>query len=58
VIFGQLMHWPTVPTLLLAPVIAWFYVRLAKREESDMIGRFGIQYKQYQELVPMFVPGG
>jgi methanethiol S-methyltransferase len=58
VIFGQLMHWPTIPTLLLAPVIAWFYVRLAKREESDMIGRFGIQYKQYQELVPMFVPGG
>lgn len=32
-IFGQLVHWPTIPTLLLAPVIVWLYVRLARREE-------------------------
>ncbi len=57
VIFGQLVHWPTIPTLLLAPLIAWFYVRLAKREERDLIERFGIQYEQYREVVPNFVPG-
>lgn len=26
-IFGQLIHWPTIPTLLLSPVIIWLYVR-------------------------------
>jgi methanethiol S-methyltransferase len=57
VAFGTLIHWPTIPTLLLAPVIMWLYERLAKREEADLIERFGIQYRQYQELVPMFVPG-
>jgi methanethiol S-methyltransferase len=57
VIFGQLVHWPTIPTLLLAPLIAWFYVRLAKREEGDLIEQFGIQYDQYREVVPRFVPG-
>lgn len=57
VIFGQLVHWPTIPTLLLAPLIAWFYVRLAKREERDLIERFGIQYEQYREVVSRFVPG-
>jgi methanethiol S-methyltransferase len=57
VIFGQLVHWPTIPTLLLAPLIAWFYLRLAKREERDLIQRFDIQYEQYREVVPRFVPG-
>jgi methanethiol S-methyltransferase len=56
VIFGQLVHWPTIPTLLLAPLIAWFYVRLPKQEEHDLIERFDIQYEQYRELVPWFVP--
>jgi protein-S-isoprenylcysteine O-methyltransferase Ste14 len=56
-IVGQLIHWPTIPTLLLAPVIMWLYVRLAKREEAHLIDRFAIQYRQYQEMVPMFVPG-
>jgi methanethiol S-methyltransferase len=58
VVCGTLIHWPTIPTLLLTPLIVWLYGRLAKREEADLIGRYGIQYKQYQELVPMFVPGG
>ena len=55
-IFGQLIHWPTIPTLLLAPIIAWAYVRLAKREEREMIARFGEQYRAYQRSVPMFIP--
>lgn len=32
-VFGQVIHWPTVITLLLFPLIVWAYVRLAKREE-------------------------
>ena len=55
-VFGQLVHWPTLLTLALAPVIVWIYVRLARREEARMIERFGDAYRQYQRRVPMFFP--
>ena len=53
---GQLIHWPTVLTLVLFPVIVWVYVRLARREEDQMISRFGGEYLAYQRRVPMFFP--
>ncbi|WP_306108841.1 isoprenylcysteine carboxylmethyltransferase family protein [Pseudomonas sp. H3(2019)] len=34
-VFGQVIHWPTVITLLF-PLIVLVYVRLAKREESAL----------------------
>ncbi len=56
VIFGQLVHWPTVFTLALAPVIVWLYVRLAHRDEAQLIDRFGDRYRKYRQEVPMFIP--
>lgn len=55
-IFGQLIHWPTIPTLVLFPAIIWAYYRLAKREEAHMVQRFGDEYVAYQRRVPMFLP--
>lgn len=55
-VFGQLVHWPTIPTLLLAPVIILAYVRLARREEGRLIEKFGAKYLEYRRHVPMFVP--
>lgn len=55
-IFGQLVHWPTIPTVVLAPVIIFAYVRLARREEARLIDRFGPEYLEYRRRVPMFVP--
>lgn len=55
-LFGQLIHWPTIPTLLLFPVIVWVYVRLAKREEAQVLEEFGDAYRAYREQVPMFFP--
>lgn len=55
-LFGQLIHWPTIPTLVLFPFIVWAYVRLARREEAEMIRRFGPAYREYQEKVPGFIP--
>jgi methanethiol S-methyltransferase len=55
-VFGQLIHWPTIPTLVLFPAIIWAYYRLAKREEAQMIKRFGEEYLAYQRHVPMFLP--
>lgn len=55
-LFGQIIHWPTIPTVLLFPVIIWAYVRLARREEARMIAKFGDAYLAYRHRVPMFIP--
>ncbi len=55
-LFGQLIHWPTVLTLVLFPVIVWVYVRLAWQEEARLIEQFGDAYRTYQRRVPMFFP--
>lgn len=56
IIFGQIVHWPTVITVALSPVIVWAYVRLARKEEARLIERFGDEYRAYQRRVPMFFP--
>ncbi len=55
-VFGQLIHWPTIPTLFLFPAIIWAYYRLARREETQMVVRFGKAYLVYRASVPMFLP--
>lgn len=55
-ILGQLIHWPTIPTLVMAPFIAWAYIRLARREEARLEERFGEAYRAYRRVVPAFLP--
>lgn len=47
-----MIHWPTIPTLVLSPVIVWAYLRLPAREENAMIERFGDAYVEYRGRVP------
>lgn len=56
VILGQIIHWPTIPTLVLAPFIIWIYVHLAQREEVRLVDQYGDAYRQYRQEVPMFIP--
>lgn len=56
-VFGQVVHWPTLITVVLFPVIVLAYVRLARKEERDMIHKFGVEYEKYMQRVPMFIPG-
>ncbi|KUM25611.1 isoprenylcysteine carboxyl methyltransferase [Mesorhizobium loti] len=55
-IVGQLIHWPTITTLVLSPIIVWLYIRLAFREEQKMTEKFGAAYAEYRQQVPMFFP--
>ncbi len=55
-IFGQLIHWPTIPTLVLFPVIVAAYYTLARKEEKVMTKNFGDEYRAYVKKVPMFFP--
>ena len=54
---GFLIQWPTLPTLVLFPVLVLVYVRLARREERDMAACFGERWVAYRAHTPMLVPG-
>ena len=56
VMFGFLLQWPTILTLLMFPVLVWMYVRLAHQEEREAIAEFGDTYRQYAARVPGFFP--
>ena len=53
---GWLIHWPTVPTIIMWPVLVLLYYKLAKKEEKEMEKKFGEKYELYKESVPMFIP--
>jgi protein-S-isoprenylcysteine O-methyltransferase Ste14 len=48
--------WTTFSTLILWPILALLYYRLAKEEEKGMEERFGEEYRKYKNTVPMFIP--
>ena len=57
IMIGFLLQWPTIPTLILFPLLVYMYRKLAKTEEKEMLERFGKAYKSYAESVPAFWPG-
>jgi protein-S-isoprenylcysteine O-methyltransferase Ste14 len=56
VMFGFLLQWPTLPTLIMFPILCWVYVRLARREEQLAINEFGDTYRHYRDTTPGFIP--
>lgn len=56
-IFGEgVVHWPTLFSVGLFPVIVFAYVMLARSEEKSVLKEFGEEYRTYQQRVPMFIP--
>ncbi len=56
VMFGFLLQWPTLLTLLMFPILIFMYTRLAYREEKEMEKEFGDTYREYCKQVPAFIP--
>lgn len=50
--------WPTLPTLVMAPVLVVMYVRLAHREDRELAERFGWAFAAYAARTPAFLPWG
>lgn len=56
IMFGFLLQWPTILTLLMFPMLVYMYVRLARREEAEAQQQFGESYARYAAMTPAFVP--
>ena len=55
IILGFLMQWPTLPTLIMAPILTVMYLRLAKKEEKDILQKYPA-YQDYLKKTPAFFP--
>ena len=56
-LFGEgVVHWPTLFSIILLPIIVLAYGLLARSEEKKVTEQFGDEYRAYQKQVPMFFP--
>jgi methanethiol S-methyltransferase len=53
---GMIFEWATLPLLIMWPILAVIYYRLARREEADMVEQFGQMYLDYKHHTGMFLP--
>ncbi len=53
---GLLVHWATIPLLVMWPLLVYQYYRLAQKDEAEMVEEFGDEYLAYRDRVPMFLP--
>src|SRR5262245_59185780 len=56
IMFGFLLQWTTLVTLLMFPILVWMYGRLAIAEEKAMRARYGALYDAYASRTPRFLP--
>tara|TARA_B110000196_G_C20922319_1_gene555826 strand:- start:241 stop:453 length:213 start_codon:yes stop_codon:yes gene_type:complete len=54
--FGFLLQWPTIPTVVMFPILLVAYVRLANKEEAKVISEFGDEYLTYMFKTPAWIP--
>lgn len=56
IMFGFLLQWPTLITLVMFPVLVFMYIRLARTEERWALDEFGDLYRHYRARTPAFFP--
>jgi protein-S-isoprenylcysteine O-methyltransferase Ste14 len=56
-LFGEgIVHWPTIFSVALFPIIVLAYFLLARSEERKVLEQFDDEYRVYRKRVPMFIP--
>ncbi|MHA2134217.1 MAG: methyltransferase family protein [Candidatus Thorarchaeota archaeon] len=53
---GLLVHWATIPLLIMWPILIVLYHRLARYEEGILEAEFGEDFVEYKNSVPSFIP--
>lgn len=56
IMFGFLLQWPTLPTLIMFPILTAMYVRLSYAEEKIAEAEFGDDYRHWAAHTPRFFP--
>ncbi len=56
VIVGFLIQWPTLLTVIMAPIMMIAYIHLARVEERRAKAEFGEEYDNYTRNTPAFFP--
>jgi protein-S-isoprenylcysteine O-methyltransferase Ste14 len=56
IMLGFLFQWPTLITLVMFPILVTMYVKLASREEREVLKEFGEEYRHYMDSTPAFIP--
>lgn len=56
IMLGFLFQWPTLITLIMFPILVTMYVKLAQREEKEVLAEFGESYRKYRDSTPAFMP--
>ena len=56
IMFGFLLQWPTLVTLVMFPVLVTVYVRLAHSEEREVRAELGHLWDEYAARTPQFIP--
>jgi methanethiol S-methyltransferase len=56
IMFGFLLQWPTLPTVVMFPILTYMYVRLALKEEKIADAEFGEEYRSWASVTPRLIP--
>ena len=56
IMFGFLLQWPTLVTLVMFPIMVIVYIQLAKREEAEVRAEMGPRWDEYAARTPGFIP--
>jgi protein-S-isoprenylcysteine O-methyltransferase Ste14 len=56
IMLGFVLQWPTLLTLLMFPILVVMYVRLARREEAEVLATFGESYRRHAEVTLAWLP--
>ena len=52
------IQWPTLPTLVMGPILIVMYARLARREDEELAAAFGREFLDYAARTTAFIPSG
>jgi len=56
IVVGFNIQWPTLPTVLMAPILVVMYVRLARREDLELATFFDEAFLEWAARTPAFIP--